>query len=157
MSNGDYNKFQQSGQLSTANRGFNRSHFTNMSFGSIVEARKLRESRENDVRKLHNRIALLQNEEEKALKRIEETRAKAQQMLELKIIQEENARERMSNRAKALEKAREMVSSKKEQQLQVREKVEVSLLKKVGQAKLIKEEKKLLKKKMSKNERVYLK
>ena len=82
---------------------------------------------------------------------------KAQQMLELKIIQEENARERMSNRAKALEKAREMVSSKKEQQLQVREKVEVSLLKKVGQAKLIKEEKKLLKKKMSKNERVYLK
>ena len=128
-----------------------------MSFGSIVEARKLRESREKDVRKLHNRIALLQNEEEKALKRIEETRAKAQQMLELKIIQEENARERMSNRAKALEKAREMVSSKKEQQLQVREKVEVSLLKKVGQAKLIKEEKKLLKKKMSKNERVYLK
>ena len=128
-----------------------------MSFGSIVEARKLRESREKDVRKLHNRIALLQNEEEKALKRIEETRAKAQQMLELKIIQEENARERMSNRAKALEKAREMVSSKKEQQLQVREKVEVSLLKKVGAAKLIKEEKKLLKKKMSKNERVYLK
>jgi hypothetical protein len=48
-----------------------------MSFGSIVEARKLRESRENDVRKLHNRIALLQSEEEKALKRIEETRAKA--------------------------------------------------------------------------------
>lgn len=78
-------------------------------------------------------------------------------MLELKIIQEENARERMANRAKALEKAREIVSSKKEQQLQVREKVEVSLLKKVGQAKLIKEEKKLLKKKMSKNERVYLK
>lgn len=78
-------------------------------------------------------------------------------MLELKIIQEENARERMANRAKALEKAREMVSSKKEQQLQVREKVEVSLLKKVGQAKLIKEEKKLLKKKLSKNERVYLK
>ena len=35
-------------------------------------------------------------------------------MLELKIIQEENARERMANRAKALEKAREMVSSKKD-------------------------------------------
>jgi len=36
-------------------------------------------------------------------------------MLELKIIQEENARERMTNKAKALEKAREIVSSKKEQ------------------------------------------
>jgi len=114
MSNGDNAKFIQSGQLSTSNRGFNRSQITSMSFGSIVEARKLRESRENDVRKLHNRIALLQSEEEKALKRIEETRAKAQQMLELKIIQEENARERMTNKAKALEKAREIVSSKKE-------------------------------------------
>lgn len=115
MSNGDNAKFIHSGQLSTSNRGFNRSHITSMSFGSIVEARKLREQRENDVRKLHNRIALLQSEEEKALKRIEETRAKAQQMLELKIIQEENARERMTNKAKALEKAREIVSSKKEQ------------------------------------------
>ena len=115
MSNGDNAKFIQSGQVSTSNRGFNRSQVTSMSFGSIVEARKLRESRENDVRKLHNRIALLQSEEEKALKRIEETRAKAQQMLELKIIQEENARERMTNKAKALEKAREIVSSKKEQ------------------------------------------
>ena len=63
----------------------------------------------------------------------------------------------MANQAKALEQAREMVSSKKKQQLQVREKVEVSLLKKVGQAKLIKEEKKLLKKKITKNERIYLK
>jgi len=78
MSNGDNAKFIQSGQVSASNRGFNRSQVTNMSFGSIVEARKLRESRENDVRKLHNRIALLQSEEEKALKRIEETRAKAQ-------------------------------------------------------------------------------
>lgn len=157
MSNGDNAKFVQSGQLSASNRGFNRSQVTNLSFGSIVEARKLRESRENDVRKLHNRIALLQSEEEKALKRIEETRAKAQQMLELKIIQEENARERMTNKAKALEKAREIVSSKKEQQLQVRERVEISLLKKVEMAKMVKEEKKALKKKISKNERNYLK
>lgn len=38
-----------------------------------------------EVKKLHNKIANLQAEEEKALKRIEETRAKAQQMLEFKI------------------------------------------------------------------------
>ena len=76
--------------------------------GSAKNLRRLRAT------ELHNRIALLQSEEEKALKRIEETRAKAQQMLELKIIQEENARERMTNKAKALEKAREIVSSKKE-------------------------------------------
>jgi hypothetical protein len=45
---------------------------------SISHARKLREEKETEVKKLHNRIALLQAEEEKALKRIEETRAKAQ-------------------------------------------------------------------------------
>ena len=66
------------GQLSVSNKGFARSHISHLSFSSIVEARKLREQRETDVRKLHNRIALLQSEEEKALKRIEETRAKAQ-------------------------------------------------------------------------------
>ena len=97
-----------------SNRGFNQSINTVQSITSVIEARKLRESRENDVRKLHNRIAMLQSEEEKALKRIEETRAKAQQMLELKIIQEENARERMQNKHKALEKARSMVVEKKE-------------------------------------------
>ena len=50
-----------------------------------MEAKKIRELKENEVKKLHNRIALLQQEEEKALKRIEETRQKAHQMLENKI------------------------------------------------------------------------
>lgn len=81
--------FQPSGMISSSHRGFNQSINTvntMQSINTVIEARKLRESRENDVRKLHNRIAMLQSEEEKALKRIEETRAKAQQMLELKII-----------------------------------------------------------------------
>ena len=70
----------QSGMVSTSNRGLNQSINTIntiQSISSVIEARKVRESRENDVRKLHNRIAMLQSEEEKALKRIEETRAKA--------------------------------------------------------------------------------
>ena len=140
-----------------SNRGFNHSVNTINSIASVVEARKLRESRENDVRKLHNRIAMLQSEEEKALKRIEETRAKAQQMLELKIIQEENARERMQNKHKALEKARSIVLEKKEQEKQVAAMKEVSYLKKIEAAKQIKEEKRIYKKKITKNERVYLK
>jgi len=140
-----------------SNRGFNQSVNTIASISSVIEARKLRESRENDVRKLHNRIAMLQSEEEKALKRIEETRAKAQQMLELKIIQEENARERMQNKHKALEKARSIVQEKKEQEKQVAAMKEVSYLKKIEAAALIKAEKKAHKKKITKNERVYLK
>ena len=76
MSTGSHNPQFQSAMNS--NRGFNQSVNTVNSITSVIEARKLRESRENDVRKLHNRIAMLQSEEEKALKRIEETRAKAQ-------------------------------------------------------------------------------
>jgi len=45
----------------------------------------MRELKEMDVRKLHNRIALLQAEEEKALKKIEETKLKAHMMLENKL------------------------------------------------------------------------
>ena len=48
-----------------------------LTVSSVVQAKKIRELKENDVKKLHNRIALLQQEEEKALKRIEETRQKA--------------------------------------------------------------------------------
>lgn len=44
---------------------------------SLVHAKKLREAKETEVKKLHMRIATLQNEEEKALKRIEQTRVKA--------------------------------------------------------------------------------
>ena len=36
---------------------------------------------DNDVQKLHNRIRMLQLEEDKALKKIEETRKKAKKML----------------------------------------------------------------------------
>lgn len=56
-----------------------------LSVTSVLQARKLREIKEQDVKKLHNRIALLQAEEEKALKRIEETRIKANMMLENKL------------------------------------------------------------------------
>jgi predicted lipoprotein len=59
-----------------------------MSVGSVIQARKMRELREQDVRKLHNRIALLQAEEERALKKIEETKMKAHLMLENKLQQE---------------------------------------------------------------------
>lgn len=49
--------------------------------GSISQARKIRGAKEKDVKQLHNRIAILQAEEERALKRIEETKKRAQRML----------------------------------------------------------------------------
>ena len=67
-----------------------------------------------EVKKLHNKIANLQAEEEKALKRIEETRAKAQQMLEFKISQEENLKERENQKLEHLTHARNKVLQQKE-------------------------------------------
>lgn len=87
-----------------------------MGMQSVTMAKKLREQKEGDVKKLHNRIALLQAEEEKALKRIEETRYKAQQMLENKMQQEQYLRERAVYKEKALQEAREFVASKREEQ-----------------------------------------
>ena len=44
---------------------------------TLNKMRKNKKVVENDVQKLHNRIKMLQLEEEKALKKIEETRKKA--------------------------------------------------------------------------------
>ena len=51
---------------------------SNLGLTSVTEAKRLREQKEQDVKKLHTRIAMLQAEEEKAMKRINETRSKAQ-------------------------------------------------------------------------------
>ena len=59
-------------------------------------------------------------------------------MLELKIIQEENARERMQSKHKALEKARGMVAEKKEQELNVKAMKDLSHLKKIETARAVK-------------------
>lgn len=66
-------------------RFFDPANSTIQDLTSMVDARKMRNHRENEVRKLHNRIQMLQLEEDRALKRIEETRKKAQQMLDYKI------------------------------------------------------------------------
>ena len=94
-----------------------------MSVNSVAHARKMRELKEMDVRKLHNRIALLQAEEEKALKKIEETKLKAHMMLENKLQQEQHARERMEKKEHDLAKARGLVIEKREEKENTRIKV----------------------------------
>jgi len=91
---------------------------------TVVDARKMRMYKENEVRKLHNRISLLQIEEEKALKRIEETRAKAQQMLECKIEQEENAKQLHEKKTREMIKLRNLVQNTRDAEANVRIKVQ---------------------------------
>ena len=54
-------------------------------FVSMYEARRARMEKERNVQKLHNRIALLEKEEDKANRRIEETRKRAYDMIQSKI------------------------------------------------------------------------
>ena len=76
---------------------------------TIAQARKLKQEKELHTRQLYNRISLLQAEEEKAVKKIQETRARAQQMLEYKIQQEQIQKERQEQKIIALNKARDLV------------------------------------------------
>ena len=55
---------------------------TPSNFGTWQEARRVRLDKAQNVVKLHNRIALLEKEESKAIKRIEETRKKAYDMIQ---------------------------------------------------------------------------
>lgn len=50
----------------------------------LDEAKKARKKMEEDARLLANRIALLENEEKKALKKIHETKKKAEEITTLK-------------------------------------------------------------------------
>lgn len=52
---------------------------------SLNAVRKQRQNMETDVMQMHNRIKMLQLEEDKALKKIEETRTKAKRMIEFKL------------------------------------------------------------------------
>ena len=80
---------------------------------SIQQARRLKHEKELQTRQLYNRISILQAEEERAVKKIEETRIKAQQMLEYKLQQEQMVRERQEQKAVALNRARDLVQEKR--------------------------------------------
>jgi len=64
---------------------------------SLNVAKKNKQILDKDISKMHNRIRLLQLEEEKALKKIEEMRKKAKDMIEAKM---ENERRMAKKRAK---------------------------------------------------------
>jgi len=64
---------------------------------SLNVAKKNKQILDKDISKMHNRIRLLQLEEEKALKEIEEMRKKEKDMIEAKM---ENERRMAKKRAK---------------------------------------------------------
>ena len=65
------------------------------SVSTIKGARRLKYEKEAQARQRCQRISIMQAEEEKAVKKIHETRTKAMQMLEFKLQNEQMAKERI--------------------------------------------------------------
>ena len=61
---------------------------------TIANEKKARKAVEEDAARLHNRVTTLQKEEQKAQKRLEETRHKARDILELRAQNERRQQER---------------------------------------------------------------
>ena len=59
---------------------------------TLNQIKKTRRIAETDVQKMHNRIRMLQIEEERALKKIEETRRKAKTILEVRMNKEQKVK-----------------------------------------------------------------
>ena len=71
---------------------------------------------ENEAKTLANRIALLENEEKKVLKKIEETKKKALDIMQIKNRNkdaQQNKQKTKSEQEKELEKKREEITQKK--------------------------------------------
>ena len=82
--------------MKTRTAGFESTrHLINESTGLPVSLNSIKKSRklvDEDVMKLHNRIRMLQLEEDRALKKIDETRRKAKNILELRLNKDKKSR-----------------------------------------------------------------
>ena len=109
---------------------------------SLSQVKKNRQQVEEDVSKLHNRIRMLQMEEEKALKKIEETRKKAKQLLEGRSSMDKKVR-----REDKRENPEKLIEKKYELRKGVLEKLEQLHKQKQNDVQIMKKEKQEIKKK----------
>jgi hypothetical protein len=82
--------------MKTRTAGFDSTRqLLNDSTGMPVSLNSIKKNRkivDDDVMKLHNRIRMLQLEEDRALKKIDETRRKAKNILELRLQKDKKVR-----------------------------------------------------------------
>ncbi|OMJ78643.1 hypothetical protein SteCoe_21520 [Stentor coeruleus] len=100
----------------------------------FVEAKNMRKRAEEDAQLLSNRIALLRLEEQRSLKKIEETRNKAREIMQKKVqmLEEQRLKEEEKNKRLEEEKARiEQNKINKEQSKQARISTREEMIKKL--------------------------
>lgn len=115
-------------------------------FVSMYEARKTRLEKEQNVQKLHNRIALLEKEEEKANRKIEDTRKRAYDMIQSKIEKDNFTKKINQIKDQNLARNQEQVMITREMEENVKYQKLIIDQRKKFQANIIKKEGKELKK-----------
>lgn len=133
-------------------------------FGEIINGgfslNKIRKSRkviDDDVMKLHNRIRMLQLEEEKALKKIDETRRKAKTILDIRMNKEQKVKRHSLERALTPDARQTIYIERKEEHKRVmHERLSLIMQKRKEEASLIKKERRLLSKKKNQIDQAYL-
>ena len=143
------------------NESFRQSKISEASGITLNRIRKNRKMADTDVQKLHNRIKMLQMEEEKALKKIEETRKKAKQLLDIK--QAHSAKQKNRVKESMTPERAEFFQNRQMSSLDRNELKEDHLArqrylmeKKLEDISMVKKEKKELKKKKIQIEKAYL-
>lgn len=77
------------------NKSPNTSNLNNSNTEELIKIKQERKKVENDAKLLENRINLLQIEEKKALKKIEETKKKAEKLKQIKLRNEFNEKQKL--------------------------------------------------------------
>eukprot|EP00347_Sterkiella_histriomuscorum_P017151 403350473 len=161
ISNNNYNSNRVSVQTSVTHRK-NRISFdgniNNLPQISLGQAKRLNRDKEMEVLKIHNRIRVLQMEEDKTLKKIHETRRKAKQMQEIQnqslISHKSNSLLRDQSNSAFQTLAMERKESVKKIQIGREDQVMRVLLKKQEQARELKERSLIHEKEIVKQEAV---
>ena len=121
---------------------------------SLHQVKRERRSKEDDVHKLHNRIKMLEQEEAKVRRKIEETRRKAQSILEIRMTK--TGRSPSSNRALTPEqqfRGSLYLERKQEHERIMHERMSSLIQQKREDASLIKRERRIILRKKLKFER----
>jgi hypothetical protein len=140
----------------THRSSFNPAESSIHELSTLVDARKMRAHKEVEVRKLHNRIQVLQLEEDRALRRIEETRTKAQQMIDYRLQQEENIKSLQTKREREMIKLQSLAQEIRRSEQGVKVKVQQSMFRKKQNADIVKQERLLIRKEINKLDKIYL-
>ena len=123
---------------------------------SVSVARQMRNQRERDVKQLHTRIAVLQAEEERALRKIELTKERAQKMMDNKAHKGDLEEKRLAAIRERISEVREKVNMRRNEKDMHAMKLLEHQVKTIKHAAEVRAEREMITKRMAKKDKSYL-